>query len=45
VAELMLKEADIKNKTKIVELQMSKARDGVAGLENQFLEELQKGLK
>ncbi len=45
IAELMLKEADIKNKTKIVELQMSKARDGVAGLENQFLEELQKGLK
>jgi hypothetical protein len=45
VAELMLKEADIKNKTKIVELQMSKARDGIAGLENQFLEELKEGLK
>jgi len=45
VAELMLKEADIKNKTKIVELQMSKARDGIAGLENQFLQELKEGLK
>ncbi len=45
IAELMLKEADIKNKSKIVELQMSKARDGIAGLENQFLEELKEGLK
>jgi hypothetical protein len=26
-------------------LQMSKARDGIAGLENQFLEELKEGLK
>jgi hypothetical protein len=45
IAELMLKEADIKNKSKIVELQMSKARDGVAQLENTFMEELQKGLQ
>jgi hypothetical protein len=45
IAELMLKEADIKNKSKIVEMQMSKARDGVAQLENTFMEELQKGLQ
>lgn len=45
VAELMLKEADIKNKSKIVELQMSKARDNVVNAENDFLEELQKGLQ
>jgi hypothetical protein len=45
IAELMLKEADIKNKSKIVEMQMSKARDGVAHLENTFMEELQKGLQ
>ena len=45
VAELMLKEADIKNKSKIVELQMSKAKDNVVGAENDFLEELQKGMQ
>ncbi len=45
LAELMLKEADIKNKSKIVELQMSKAKDNVVDAENDFLEELQKGLR
>ena len=45
VAELMLKEADIKNKSKIVELQMSKAKDNVVNAENDFLEELQKGMQ
>ena len=45
VAELMLKEADIKNKSKIVELQMSKAKDNVVGAENDFLEELQNGMQ
>jgi hypothetical protein len=45
VAELMLKEADIKNKSKIVELQMSKAKDNVVNAENDFLDELQKGIQ
>ena len=45
IAELMLKEADIKNKSKIVELQMSKAKDNVVDLENEFLDQLSKGLK
>lgn len=45
VAELMLKEADIKNKSKIVELQMSKAKDNVVSAENDFLDELQKGIQ
>ena len=45
VAELMLKEADIKNKSKIVELQMSKAKDNVVTAENDFLDELQKGMQ
>ena len=45
VAELMLKEADIKNKSKIVELQMSKAKDNVVSAENDFLDELQKGMQ
>lgn len=40
IAELMLKEADIKNKTKIVELQMSTAKNNVVDLENDFLEQL-----
>jgi hypothetical protein len=40
IAELMLKEADIKNKSKIVELQMNIARSGVADAENDFLETL-----
>jgi len=45
VAELMLKEADIKNKSKIVELQMSKAKDETMNLENVFLEKLAGELK
>jgi len=45
VAELMLKEADIKNKSKIVELQMSKAKDNVVSAENDFLDELKKGMQ
>ena len=40
IAELMLKEADIKNKSKIVELQMSKAKEDVSGIESDFLETL-----
>ena len=45
IAELMLKEADIKNKSKIVELQMTKARDSVADMETEFLAELSGALK
>jgi hypothetical protein len=40
IAELMLKEADIKNKSKIVELQMSKAKDSVIDMEDQFVQQL-----
>jgi hypothetical protein len=40
IAELMLKEADIKNKSKIVELQMSKAKDSVVELEDEFVKQL-----
>ena len=40
IAELMLKEADIKNKTKIVELQMNNAKSRVMDVENDFLETL-----
>jgi len=40
IAELMLKEADIKNKSKIVELQMNNAKSNVVDMENQFLEKL-----
>ena len=45
IAELMLKEADIKNKSKIVELQMTKARDSAAGVETEFLTKLSEALK
>jgi len=45
IAELMLKEADIKNKSKIVELQMTKARDSVANVETEFLTKLSEALK
>jgi hypothetical protein len=45
IAELMLKEADIKNKSKIVELQMSNAKNNVVDLENDFLENLNTELK
>jgi hypothetical protein len=40
IAELMLKEADIKNKSKIVELQMNNAKNNVVDMENDFLENL-----
>jgi hypothetical protein len=40
IAELMLKEADIKNKSKIVELQMNNAKSNVVDVENDFLETL-----
>jgi hypothetical protein len=40
IAELMLKEADIKNKSKIVELQMNSAKNNVVDVENDFLETL-----
>ena len=41
IAELMLKEADIKNKSKIVEMQMS---DKKSKMENDFLDRLSKEL-
>lgn len=44
IAELMLKEADIKNKSKIVELQMSDHNQTKTKLENDFLEQLSKEL-
>ncbi len=44
IAELMLKEADIKNKSKIVELQMAEKRNQISGMEEDFLEELTKEL-
>lgn len=45
VAELMLKEADIKNKSKIVELQMMNKQENLAKVENDFLESLGEELK
>ncbi len=45
VAELMLKEADIKNKSKIVELQMENKRENMTKVENDFLERLGEELK
>jgi hypothetical protein len=44
IAELMLKEADIKNKSKIVEMQMAEKRNKISGMEDDFLEELTKEL-
>ena len=44
IAELMLKEADIKNKSKIVEMQMSERKGMQAKVENDFLEQLSKEL-
>jgi hypothetical protein len=44
IAELMLKEADMKNKSKIVELQMAEKRNKVAGMEEDFLDQLNKEL-
>ena len=45
IAELMLKEADIKNKSKIVELQMNNAKSSVVDMENDFLETLNTELR
>jgi hypothetical protein len=45
IAELMLKEADIKNKSKMVELQMSDKLAAAARTEDDFLTELTNGLK
>lgn len=45
VAELMLKEADIKNKSKIVELQMMNKQENLSKVENDFLETLAGELK
>ena len=45
IAELMLKEADIKNKAKIVELQMHKAKGDMAGMEEDFLAKLNEKLQ
>ena len=44
IAELMLKEADIKNKSKIVELQMAEKQNKVSGMEQDFLDQLTKEL-
>ena len=44
IAELMLKEADIKNKSKIVELQMNNAKSNVVDMENDFLQNLNQEL-
>jgi len=44
IAELMLKEADIKNKSKIVELQMADKQNKVQGMEQDFLDQLTKQL-
>jgi hypothetical protein len=44
IAELMLKEADIKNKSKIVELQMADKQNKVSGMESDFLEQLSREL-
>lgn len=45
IADLMLKEADIKNKAKIVELQMSKHKQESMASEADFLKQLTEGLK
>ena len=45
IADLMLKEADIKNKSKIVELQMSKTDQNMVDFEDQFLSNLTREFK
>ena len=45
IAELMLKEADIENKSKIVELQMLNKQENLSKVENDFLESLGEELK
>ena len=44
IAELMLKEADIKNKSKIVELQMADKKGKMSSVEDEFLTRLSKEL-
>lgn len=44
IAELMLKEADIKNKSKIVELQMAEKRTAQSNIKQDFLTKLTDGL-
>jgi hypothetical protein len=44
IAELMLKEADMKNKSKMVELQMAEKQNKVSGMEEDFLDQLTKEL-
>jgi hypothetical protein len=44
IAELMLKEADIKNKSKIVELQMADKKGKMSSVEDEFLNRLSKEL-
>jgi hypothetical protein len=44
IAELMLKEADIKNKSKIVEMQMQDSKNKMGGMEEDFLSKLQEKL-
>jgi len=44
IAELMLKEADMKNKNKMVELQMAEKQNKVSGMEEDFLAQLTKEL-
>jgi hypothetical protein len=44
IAELMLKEADIKNKSKIVELQMSEGANNQLKVQQNFLSKLKDGL-
>ena len=45
VAELMLKEADIKNKSKMVEMQMMNKQENLSKVENDFLDSLAGELK
>jgi hypothetical protein len=45
IAELMLKESDIKNKAKIVELQMADKQNASMQIKNDFLNKLNTGLK
>jgi ATP-dependent DNA ligase len=45
IAELMLKESDIKNKAKIVELQMADKQNASMQIKHDFLNKLNTGLK
>ena len=44
IADLMLKEADIKNKSKIVELQMADKKGKMSSVEDEFLNRLSREL-